>query len=193
MIMPTSLRQASYHPLYDTFFTVTPGQLRLTLFQNHTSFPNGMPKTERDTNLRMYGQLGHPLAAHWAWMRLHFPAKNEHKVQEFLDRAVIRLVVGSTIVAGPLTSSSFLPIIIMGDIDTGDESADLVLREYVKQRLAQGHVDIPPLGRWLHTPIGPLDIGPTDGFQVDIDFPNEPAPTDLRVKVLLGPTLYRPI
>jgi len=183
----------THHPIYDTHWFDTP-YTHESLFMNTKAFRNAFPKTERDTNLMIDGMLGVPLEADWSYMRLYYESTDVQKIREFNERVVIRFVIGmSYVFSGPLTPASFTPI--LPALADQDDSALMVTQQYIKTKYAKGELVVP--WPWLEFSLTtggkPLRITSNEAFRVDLDFPTLPGPADLRVKVILGPTLYRPI
>jgi hypothetical protein len=177
-----------YQPMYDTLWIKDAYHVTYRLFTNYTSFDDGTIKTRADTNMNCDAQLGHPFEAEWTWMRLAFESDDQEKIARFSDDATIRLVLGAHRIASELVVPAFLPV-----MPTGDEAGDLVIKEYLRQKLAKGELE--PFirsPRVYQASIGPIHISSSASFRVEVSFKRLSVPTDLRVKIMLGPTLFSP-
>jgi hypothetical protein len=185
---PKAILRPITKPLYDTFF---PEQelFEATLFTDFHRFESGKLKTTSDTNMVMFGQLPVPQRAEWSYLRLYFQSQDGDAIRRFYDTATIKLMVDDQPLVGPVSPDVFTPIIPR--TVTNDDSSELIVQEFVKRKCRKGELLTP--WPWLEAPIhNPMTITHGQDFKVIFSGSNR-LPGNLRIKVILGPTLLVPL
>lgn len=141
------------------------------------SYNGSVIKTGADTNMDIGSSLGMPLYAHWRHLRIHFERYDCLKdALEWKEKASIEMRVGYNEACWRGCLGSMVPILPKG----GYKKIDRMIKT--------GVIKFWP---WYEAPLD-LVIGPTDMFQVIFSYSKPFSPEfPMRIKVSLGPTLYR--
>jgi hypothetical protein len=177
--------------LYDTLIVPESGHVgKVTLFDDCHFFPNHTQKTEKDTNMTLSGQLGHPLEYDLRWIDLKFEKfSHPDDLRRVLKGLTFRWVRGQSVPWLRVTLSGFEPYLAKDELGPG------VSDEEVRRLLAAYDGD----NKWTRFRASvlsldglPQRIGSSECFRVEVsdDVGLGELHGPVRLKVILGDTLF---
>jgi len=174
----------TYDPRYDTLVLdpsrngkVVDENLFVSPLRDKDVYP-GKVRHYSDTNMTCAGCLGHPLHAQFDWMRVFVDSFDISDDLNWLKRhCSFRMVMGGDTTVRTLSLDAMSPVIPKGSDDS------------LKKMIEDGKVGLWP---WFHALLPKLQLEPTESFRVHVTSDEIASlKSPLRVKVLLGPWLYR--
>lgn len=175
----------TYDPRYDTFTLdrrqdeSAPDFSLFTCPEGSVDAYTGRRRTKAETNMTLANMVGVPLAAKFEWMRVFIEDFGHPDDVEWIRQHFhFDVITGAQTIARGLGLNAMSPVLPKGGKD--------VIRDWIKD----GTIRLWP---WFQTALPSIGISPIECFSVRAvaDAPLA-LKSFLRVKVSLGPWLYRP-